>query len=82
MNQACKTNIDISIGSFYCYGEGFVKVLMQDYGLLHGVIAFVTTHYNAWWRLPAVIDKHVLHLSWCNSKGILLRETSESSHTE
>ncbi len=47
MNQACKTNIDISIGSFYCYGEGFVKVLMQDYGLLHGVIAFVTTHYNA-----------------------------------
>ncbi len=31
----------------YCYGEGFVKVLMQDYGLLHGVIAFVRTHYHA-----------------------------------
>ena len=31
----------------YCYGEGFVKVLMQDYGVLHGVIAFVRTHYHA-----------------------------------
>ncbi len=28
----------------YCYGEGSVKVLMQDYGLLCGVIAFVRTH--------------------------------------
>ncbi len=34
----------------YCYGEGFVKVLMQDYGMLHGVIAFIRTHYHAWWR--------------------------------
>ncbi len=33
--------------NFYCYGEGFVKVLMQDYGLLHGVIAFVRTHSHA-----------------------------------
>ena len=32
--------------SILIYGEGFVKGLMQDYGLFHGLIAFVRTHYT------------------------------------
>ncbi len=52
----------------YCYGEGFGKVLMQDYELLHGVIAFVRSHYHAWWRLPAVTKSNhsdVIQYEFC-----------------
>ena len=48
LKQIPKSNfflVDMHI--MYCYGEGFVKVLMQDYGMLHGVIAFIRTHYHA-----------------------------------
>ncbi len=31
----------------YCLGNGFVRVLIQDFALLHGVIAFVKTHSKA-----------------------------------
>ncbi len=37
----------------YCLGKGFVRVLTQDSVLLHGVIAFVRTHFHVWWWLPA-----------------------------
>ena len=61
--------LDQTLGRpYYCFGKKFVKVLMHDSPLLHGVIAYARTHYN-----QPLQD---------NLIGNLLCETSESSHTE
>ncbi len=38
---------DLDQANPYCPGRKFVKVLMQDSALLHGVIAYAITQYHA-----------------------------------
>ncbi len=53
----------------------------------HGVIPYARAHYDAGWRLPAVMSSFISDWNennlgwWCNLIGNLLRETSASSHT-